>query len=429
MTTAFILPWLRLNEPFELTGGIVLLPLSAALEKLDEPHRASLHAAASTFYDRWPIESTIADLRELQELTTDLSDETIAERTRALHVPKPLLPAIVLTGDVPRDINRVRIALDTLAFASVVENQRFNYANSAVFASFRLRLAGTATGFLTDTTIRLYGRALNTVEAARRIDMRPHQVPDDPRIGARPEFLRPLIQACRKRSGATLIRALENLRMATSDAPDLSESLKESLFALAAELIADIPPQSQKRGKSRTVVINQRLHSLLDPLFQRGGPTSSRRRRGRKSATLIRVFWAVRRKRNSFWHPAPDRRRGPRFSRQLLVTPLVIAINMTYALTIARLVELGALPTESDLVADVYACTDWLAHLGPELQTGLVYPDDVREDRSAWAKAMVAWNAASERAANFGSFRTHERLVVGVSKAVTALRRARPFRS
>lgn len=194
-------------------------------------------------------------------------------------------------------------------------NHRFNYVNSAAFSSFRLRVAPGSTGFLTDSTTRLYGRTLNTVDPGRHIDMRPRQVPDSPRIAAGGEFLLALGEGSLKRRGASLARALENLRMATSDSQDITDPLKESLFALASELIAEIP--AQKRGKNqqpRTAVINQRLHALLDPLFSRRGPTSSRRLRGRKATTIIRVFWAIRRNRNSFWHPDADHRRAPRFS-------------------------------------------------------------------------------------------------------------------
>ncbi len=416
MTTAFMLPWLRLDKPFGAAKGVTLLPLSTAISTLSVQEGAALRSAASTFYDTFPIESVIAGLRELKEEASELPSETIVERLRALHLPSALAPAIILTSDNSGSIRLVQNVLNALTFASIVENQRFNYVNSAAFSSFRLRIAGGSTGFLTDSTVRLYGRTLNTVDVTQRIDMRPRQVPDSPRIGANGEFLSALVDGSLKRRGISLARALENLRMATSDSQDITDPLKESLFALAAELIAEIPPQ--QRGKKRTAVINQRLHALLDPLFSRSGPTSSRRRRGRKAATIISVFWAVRRKRNSFWHPEADRRRAPRFSRQLLVTPLAIAINMTYAITIARLVELGALSKGSDMIADVYASTDWLAHLGPELQRNLVHPDDVRDDRKARAKAMVAWNEAAEQASNYGTFRAHERIVIGVSKAV-----------
>lgn len=416
MRVAIILPWIRQDEPLQLASNISILPLATAESALDDRERDSLRAATSTFYQPWPIESLIGELRELARESPHLSDAELGARLRPLHLPNAISPPVILVENEKAALRRAYTAIRAAMFSSIVENHRFSYANSSAFRTYAVSLSGR--GYIADSIERMYGRVIGV--STNRMDLRPPHISDDVRIHANPAFLSALVHACSSKNGKNIRRALDNLDTAMSDSPDVPQPLKESLFALATELIAEIPPQ--KRGVKRDKQIDQRLRDLLDPLFKRKAKTSTRRTRGRKSATLICVFRAIRRKRNSFWHPKPDRRRGPRFSRQLLVAPLVIAVNMTYAIMIARLVELRAIPIDSDFVADVYACTDWLAHLGPELEKGLTHPDDVASDPAARARAMVAWNQASEHASSLGQFRSTERIRAGIVKTIAGVR-------
>jgi hypothetical protein len=410
MASVVILPWISPRKRFELSRDVVLLPCDDAIATLSAAEGEQLRYQSQIFYNSYTVENFVSEVRRIRP---ESDAESVRYEVASLQPMTPTSLGVVILDDSAQAWRKARTAIHAFAFGTIVESQRYFVSNGAAFQMYYLRLGGVGDGFVTiDTRMTLFGRTLDAIDPTNRIEMRPRHVPRDVSLQANLGFVAAVIGGAQMRKGRRLRRALESLQTAFSYAPEVTEDLQRSLCAHAIELILDRGTQD---WKSRQI-------DLLKPLFLRRINGSDRRRKGRKWLRLLRTCKAIREDRNSFWHPKPRRSRDG-VSCQLLVTPLHVAALVTYALLIARLVELGTLPIDSAVVTDVYAITDWLAYLSTRPDRGLVHPADVdRTDRRAWAEANIAWNDAAEEASHWQRFRSHEQLLDGVARTIARIR-------
>lgn len=387
MDAILVCPWIDIRRPIEI-GDLTLLPLPQAVECIDPSLRRSVVLATSYFYRRASVEATVRKLREFSAALNDGDDPARALAEHELTLPQPTSPAVILlTSEF--DEERAYRAIDALMFATIVRNNSVAYASAAAFRCYTQRLTTGEAGFITAVSRRAHGSLSNAFYAGDRLELQPDNAGTFHR-NAEPALLTALFTALTSPEGIYLIDAVDALRLASSDSPDMSSALEYSLYAKASSLAFYI------RGKDDFAVQVVRLEKLLEP-FLGPKPTAVG-----SDATyeIVRVWKAVRSARNSFWHPRLGNSGTYRFERQRLIAPHHIARHMVYAIVVARLIELGALASENVVAADVVGVESWLATIGPELEDGLVDPAGV--EGRARAVAQVDWNEASSAASNVG---------------------------
>ncbi|MGC2407471.1 MAG: hypothetical protein WA431_13770 [Candidatus Cybelea sp.] len=289
--------------------------------------------------------------------------------------------------DDDEQARHARDAVDVLMLSTILENSTLR-ANGATFASVVRWLDGEP-GFIVDLTPRMHGSTTNGIGAETYFEMKP------PRTGSFHHYRRAAmvdaLWAAVNGSFATELRQIfDTLRTATSESPDVSMDLAESLMAKAATLLTHLPG----RPDQKTPML-RRLRALLSRFAAESTGDEYR-------FHIARVWQAVRDHRNDFWHP--KRRPGAvfPFSDQTLVTPIVLALRMAHALVAARLIELGYAPDDGELAADVVAIERWISTLGPDLEAGL---EPVRD-----AASMMKRKERAEKAeGSFWESRSHAR--------------------
>ena len=416
---ALLLPWVHNAARFAV-GDVEFLPYADALNSLPHEQAVALERYAGMYVSGETVSDAIAQLRQLRA-GREAPDADLRALVGKIREPSHLEPLIVLVSTRVAVDHALR-AVECLMFATIIENGVY-YATSVTFRVEGYDLA-RETGGITEVRPRMHGRVISGLDVATRIVVRPEHA-ETYHSNADLEFAAALLNAVELPKGRYLVEALAALRLAMNDSPDVTQALQHSLFAKAATLAI------WKRGlkKDTVTALRPRVDDLLGPFFQR------RRRYGSK-ATLrgpawIRKAWiAVRSERNNFWHPRHRKNRA-KFSQQRLVTPMMIALRTVYALTLARLAEIGTLRSDSRLRADVPAIAEWIASLGPDLERGLAVPElrsDDPEERRRWALSSVDWNEAAREANNWGRFRAEERMQAGLSATLRELRRERSKR-
>jgi hypothetical protein len=318
---------------------------------------------------------------------------------------------IVLIEDF-KGLRRGIEAIDALMFATVIENQAF-YSNSTTFTRHIYDLSKQS-DILTEFRSRMHGTLIDAYPSGYRIHVRPEYAEQYHR-SANLKFASALAIAQRRREGLYLKRALETLRLAMSDSPEMTQSLQHSLFAKAATLV--VFTSDLKNDGDKQLV--PRVNKLLKPCF------AGRRRLDNASLhgpSWIRKAWiAVRWERNGFWHARGRGGSRARFTarKQRLVAPMMIALRMVYSLTIARLLEMGVISADNALISDVAAVAEWIASLGPHREQGLsvpVRPTNARDSKAmkTFSEQMMAWNSAAKAANDWGPFRLDASLNAGV---------------
>lgn len=352
-STVLLLPWVHLENPI-VVGNVTFHPFAEALS-LAGGRRAQLKLFGSIYVDGYTL-------------------ALACERSEA--APR-LRPTVAFVAADDEQARHARDAVDVLMLSTILENSMLR-ANGATFASVVRWLDGEP-GFMVDFTPRMHGSTTNGIGPASYFEMKP------PRTGgfhhSRREAMVDALWAAVNGSFATELREIfDTLRTATSESPDLSMDLAESLIAKAATLLTHLPGTPDQKGPMLT-----RLRALLSRFVAES--TSDE-----YGFHIARVWQAVRDHRNDFWHP--ERRPAALFpfNDQTLVTPFVLALRMVHALVAARLIELEYAPDDSELAADVLAIERWIATLGPDLEAGFEPVTDaacrVRDWRGIWALSL-----------------------------------------
>ena len=177
--------------------------------------------------------------------------------------------------------------------STILENS-MPHANGATFARVIRWLDGEP-GLMVDFTPRMHGSTTNGIMADTYLEMRP------PSTGSfhhscRPAMVEALWKAVNGIFAPELREIFDTLRTATSESPDVSMDLAESLMAKAATLLTRLPTTPDKK---------EPLLARLRALLSRFVPESTGDEYG---FHIARVWQAVRDHRNDFWHP--ERRTG-----------------------------------------------------------------------------------------------------------------------
>ena len=331
-STVLFLPWVQIENPI-VVGDVIFYPFAEALTLAGE-RRAQLKLFGSIYVDGY----TLALASERRE-------------------PAPRLrPTVVFVAEDDERARHARDAVDVLMLSTILENGVL-HANGATFASVIRWLDGEP-GFMVDFTPRMHGSTTNGIGANTYFEMKP------PRTGSfhhsrRAEMVDALWAAVNGTFATELRKIFDTLRTATSESPDVSMDLAESLMAKAATLLTHLPGTPDQKGPMLA-----RLRSLLTRFTVESTGDEY-------GFHIARVWQAVRDHRNDFWHP--ERRSGALFpfNDQTRVTPLVLALRMVHALVAARLIELGFASDDSELAADVVAIERWISTLGPDLEADL----------------------------------------------------------
>jgi len=282
--------------------------------------------------------------------------------------------------------------------STILENGLI-HANGATFASVVRWLDGEP-GFIVDLTPRMHGSTTNGIGADTYFEMKP------PGTGSfhhsrRPAMVDALWAAFNGGFAVQLRNILDTLRTATSESPDVSMDLAESLMAKAATLLTHLPGTPDQKGPMLT-----RLRALLTRFTAESTGDEY-------GFHIARVWQAVRGQRNQFWHP--EHRSGAifPFNDQRLVTPLVLALRMVHALVAARLIELGYASNDSELAADIVAIERWISTLGPHLEADLEPVTDA-------ASMMKRKERTEEVEGSFWESRSNARFAQAIASVVAA---------
>lgn len=331
-SSVLFLPWVHIQEPI-LVGDVTFHPFVKALA-LADGRRAQLELFGSIYVDGYTLALALQR----------------GEPAPRLH------PTVAFIAEDDERGRHVRDAVGVLMLSTIFENHILA-ANGTTFAS-AIRWLDGVPGFMVDYTPRLNGSTTNGIGADTYFEMKP------PSVGAfhhlrRASMVDALWGAINGTFAVELREILDTLRTATSESPDVSMDLAESLMAKAATLLTHLPGTPDQKGP---------MLARLLTLLSRFTPATTGDEYG---FHIARVWQAVRDHRNDFWHPA--RRRGALFpfNQQTLVAPPVLALRMIHALVAARLIELGYAPTDGELAADVVAIDRWISTLGPHLETGV----------------------------------------------------------
>lgn len=331
-STVLFLPWVQIEQRI-VVGDVTFHPFAEAISLAGE-RRAQLKLFGSIYVDGY----------------------TLALACKRREPAQHLFPTVIFVAADDDSARHARDAADVLMLSTILENSIVR-ANGATFASVVRWLDGDL-GFIVDRTPRIHGSTTNGIGAETYFEMRP------PRTGSfhhsRRAAMVDALWAAINGSFATELREIfDTLRTATSESPDVSVDLAESLMAKAATQLTHLPGTPDKKAPMLT-----RLCALLSRFIAESTGDEY-------GFHIARVWQAVRDHRNDFWHP--ERRLGAlfAFSNQTLVTPLVLALRMVHALVAARLIELGYAPGDGELAADVVAIERWVATLGPDLEAGL----------------------------------------------------------
>jgi len=363
-STVLFLPWVQIQESITL-GDVTFHPFADALAAAGD-RRAQLESFGSIYVDGY----------------------TLALAVERREPPPHLRPTVVFVSDDDDHARHARDAVDVLMLSTILENGIIR-ANGGTFASVVRWLDGEP-GFIVDVTPRMYGSTTNGIAASTYFEMKP------PRTGSfhhsrRRAMVDALWAAVHGGFAEELREIFDTLRTATSESPDVSMELAESLMARAATLLTHVPGTPDRKGPMLA-----RLRSVLHSFL----PESTGDEYG---FHIVRVWQAVRDHRNDFWHP--ERRAGETFpfSDQTLVTPLAIALRMVHALIVTRLIELGCAPADGELADDIPAIERWIAMLEPGLEADL-------ETRTG-AALMIGRNDRARKAdSSFAQLRSKVRL-------------------
>ncbi|HEY1654764.1 MAG TPA: hypothetical protein VGF86_06610 [Candidatus Tumulicola sp.] len=259
--TVLFLPWVQL-ENLIVVGDVTFHPFAEALA-LAGKRRAQLELFGSIYVDGY---------------TLALACE------RHGSVPR-LYPTVAFVAEDDELARHARDAVDVLMLSTILENSMLR-ANGATFASAVRWLDGES-GFIVDFTPRMHGSTTNAIGAETYFEMRP------PRTGtfhhSRRAAMVDALWAAVNGSFATELRQIfDTLRTATSESPDVSMDLAESLMAKAATLLTHLPGTPDQQGPMLT-----RLRALLS----RFAAESTCDKYG---FHIARVWQAVRDHRNDF---------------------------------------------------------------------------------------------------------------------------------
>jgi hypothetical protein len=258
-------------------------------------------------------------------------------------------PSVVfMTDDVTSE--RVEVASHVLTFAAVADNSSVFYANATTFEHFTQRIGGEPGGYARRTR-RLHGSGLNGSMVHNVLDAKPAWCGSYQRHNAR---LAHALEAVIFTDEAKPIReALRAVMGALTDADSVDSRLERSLFARAAEMLLhrDGDPRNGRAAKQE-----QRGKALLRPLLELYDLDFA-------DPNIMKVWNAVRRDRNGYWHPEADD--GPEypFEKQIVVHFNLIAFHMIEALIIATLVALGSIEKDSKLKAFVPGIEHWISQI------------------------------------------------------------------
>lgn len=329
---ALFLPWIQLDKPIKI-GDVTFHPFSDALSAAGH-RRAQLQSFGSIYIDGYILA---------------LSME------RGEPIPR-LRPTIVFVADDDEFAQHARDAVEVLMLATILENG-ISQANGATFYNVVRWLDGEA-DFIVDVTPKMRGRRLNGIGASTYFHMKPPHTGEFHHL--RKQAMVDALWAAVNGTSADEFREIfDTFHTATSESPDVSPELAESLMAKAATLLTHRHGMPDQKGP-----MLKRLRSLLTAFVTESTTDEF-------GYHIARVWQAVRDHRNDFWHP--ERRGGNifPFSDQTLVAPLVIALRMVHALIAARLIELNYASADGDLADDIVAIEHWIATLVSSLDDGL----------------------------------------------------------
>jgi hypothetical protein len=305
-------PWLDLKEPLTICG-IEFLPRAQAIARAGS---AGDHVdlATSYFYENSLYES----------LEPDQPPQLAPRRNMAVA----LLESESLAA-------RLEEAALVWMFATLFENDAYNYANSAVFEHYVQRIGGER-GVVAQRYRRMHGSMLNGGLTRNFIQVRPGWCGEyhDPN-----EALLRMLETAIDSGDADWLRGfLDALQFATKDAENVSESLEHSLYALAAERLMHRKGDSGKRKDVQESRALELLRPFLDERLAEP-PKFERVPFDVENSMIIEVWRSVRDERNAFWHPDPRGSALRDFEQQTKVRRNLLAFRAVTALLIAGLAE------------------------------------------------------------------------------------------
>jgi hypothetical protein len=354
-----ILPWIQIEKPITI-GDVVFYPFDDALS-IAGKHREDVEAYGSIYVDPYFLGLAVQYRKPVPKL-------------------KPTIAFVAEDDELSQHAND---AANVLMLSTIFENQSV-HANGATFARI---IRGLDEGGGVEIIPRMHGRTLNLIGFKTHLQTRPRHTGDFHHL-REPEMVNALWNAMTGSSASSYRVILETLRTATSESPDVSWDLAESLMAKAATLLVQEGSVPDER-----LALSQNLKLLLAPFIDQSTNDEY-------GYHIARVWQAVRDRRNGFWHPKLRASKDFPFAQQTLIAPLVIALRMVQAVFVARLVNGGYAPADSSLVANVMAAERWFETLNPDLEIspeGLSYFEFVMARRERSEKAENAfWELRSQ---------------------------------
>lgn len=335
--TAYILPWLQVNETFDLMGYRLQPRAEAIMHAGDLAQELAL--ATSYFFESYRREA-LDDRSGPTELV-------------------PVEPSVILLRDTD-DIGHVSAAVDGLFFATMLRNSPYGYANATNFVQIAVPIRPGSNGRFSRYTRTLFGSSILATDARTSIETRPAWC--GKWYGADADVMALYSAIVDHPDAEPVLQAIRALYAAMSDTLTDEADLEHAAYARALERLLHRPTQKHyKRASAQDVLAGKVLEDTLSGQHRQGASATGN---VYSSANLgiVRAMTWIRDERNASWHPDQQRRGSP-LSNQMTIRPNLVAFHVVAALALASMGLLAPAALTGHLRAYIATCEDWVSEV------------------------------------------------------------------